>query len=221
VYIYIDVCLIWFESLLAVLTGFRNFSHSLQVNSRTVPRLGNDRFLPYPLQFIACHHRRVGRWRVLVTLIASWNQHKRNTYICSSRLFNIFCFLHFCLLNNNWNFIWPKLLNIQPVTTVVYIFHGAAVCRVVSFYTRQTKLDHPPTDQPLSCLFFKNIRARNFLWTEFWQKACFVTQLSSNAGVSVWWIVWVTTNRRAVGDMVMYYTSYYMFRPLLAIVGYI
>ena len=55
----------------AVLTGFRNFSHSLQVNSETVPLLENDRFLPNPLQFITCHHRRVGRWRVFVTLIAS------------------------------------------------------------------------------------------------------------------------------------------------------
>lgn len=58
------------------------------------------------------------------------------------------------------------------------------------FYSSQTWPTVNRTTLKFFC-FFKNIRTMNFLWTEFWRKVCFVTQPSSNACVSVSWIVWV------------------------------
>ena len=63
-------------------------------------------------------------------------------------------------------------------------------------YTRLKILDWSSIDQYVSTLCIcKNVRTSNyFRGHNILKDGVFVTQMSSNAGISVWWIVWVKTN---------------------------
>jgi hypothetical protein len=67
------------------------------------------------------------------------------------------------------------------------------------------KLDRSLTDQHLSMLcFYWNIRTNSFffLWNNILTECVFVTQLPSNAEMSIWRIVWVTTDCCSMSDII-------------------
>jgi hypothetical protein len=70
------------------------------------------------------------------------------------------------------------------------------------FYRRDRKLDRSSTDQHLRmlCSYENIMRSNYFCGHHILTEGVFVTQLSCNTGISVWRIVWVTTNCCFVSD---------------------
>jgi len=65
---------------------------------------------------------------------------------------------------------------------------------------RQEKLDRSSTDQQLKHVFlYKNMRTSNIFVDTTLTEGVFVTNMSSNATISIWRIVWVMTNCRFMG----------------------
>jgi len=74
-------------------------------------------------------------------------------------------------------------------------------------YKRQKRLERAWIDQHKSILlFYKNMRRNSFfLWSHYFDRRYVVTQLCSNVGISVWWIVWVATNCCFMSDIMLYW----------------
>jgi hypothetical protein len=105
---------------------------------------------------------------------------------------------------------FPSLLLLPPrynYTTSIYISLMKHQFFSTHWYTiwQETEKTWPIFNKPTfkHVMFYENIGTNSFLWIQHFDEVELVTQLSSNAGISLWRIVWVTTNCRFMSDILV------------------
>ena len=85
------------------------------------------------------------------------------------------------------------------------IYHNPSIHSLLGTVTARQVLNRPTFKH---VMFYENMRSKVFCGYRVFKEVVFVTQLSRNAGISVWRIVWVTTKCCFMCDMWVLFSCY-------------